>query len=219
MAKTNSKDLSFWKKISKFFKRILSLFKKNNRKISAKYPTLFQTIQLILLYFVAVLSLSYSLLSILGQIPDLVQNFVPLVIQNLANSTIVKILLAPEKTYIVYLLVIEFVIFRPIFRFSQLFKYNILLIFLLEMFQNLLISYWDLFFTRSFGGPDASNTDLTTAVFVISLIFLFLFFTYLYGFFCALRGKFVTYPFMYWLTDSIAFWLHIRTPSMGEKSK
>lgn len=214
MIKNNSKDSSLFKKILKFFKLIINFVKKKNQQFTLKYPNVLQSIQLTFVYFIAIVSLLYSLLSILGQIPDLFLTFVPTFLQDIVNSSIVKFILAPEKTYVVYLIVIEFVIFRSVFNFSKLFKYNLLLIFLLEMFQNLLVSYWDLFFTRSIPGG-TSTTDFGFSVFFISLLFFTFLVAYLYAYFCAMRGKFVTFPYMYWLTDSIGFWLQIKTPTMG----
>ena len=46
--------------------------------------------------------------------------------------------------------------------------------------------------------------------------------TYMYLFFKAMRGKYATIPGMEWLTDSVAFWLRIKTPTMrlgGKKGK
>jgi hypothetical protein len=214
MIKNNSKDSSVFKNILKFLKIGVNFLKKKNQQFSLKYPNVLQNIQLSVVYFIAIISLLYSLMNILGQIPDLFLNLVPTFIQEIVNSSIIKFILAPEKTYIVYLIVIEFVIFRSIFKFSKLFKYNLLLIFLLEMFQNLLVSYWDLFFTRSIPGG-TSSTDFGLAIFFISLLFFTFLGAYLYAYFCSIRGKFVTFPYMYWLTDSIGFWLQIKTPTMG----
>jgi len=215
MNKNDKKDFSLWKKFIKAIKKLITLLQKYNQDFSERYPNILPLIQLSIVYFLAILSLFYSLISILGQIPESFLFFVPQSLQNFLQLPIMKIILAPEKTYVVYLLVIEFIIFRSVFKFSLLFKYNLLLIFLLEMFQNLFISYWDLFFTRSFDTNDISTTDYTFSVFFISLIYLIFFYAYIYAYICALRGKFVTYPYMDWLTDSISFWLQIKTPNMG----
>jgi hypothetical protein len=44
---------------------------------------------------------------------------------------------------------------------------------------------------------------------------------YIYLYLQSFRGKFATIPFMEWLTDSIAFWLRIKTPTMpfGKRKK
>jgi hypothetical protein len=214
MIKNNSKDSSLWKKFLKTFKSGINFLKKNNQKFSLQYPNFLQTFQLTFVYVIAIISLLSSLLNILGEIPDFFLFFIPQFLQDIIDSSIIKFILAPEKSYIVYLLVIEFVIFRSLFNFSQLFKYNLLLIFLLEMFQNLLVGYWDLFFTRTVIG-ESSTTDIGLGVLFVSILFFFFFLSYIYGYFYAIRGKFVTFPYMYWLTDSIALWLQIKTPTMG----
>ena len=37
---------------------------------------------------------------------------------------------------------------------------------------------------------------------------------YLYLYIRSIQGKFATIPGMEWLTDSVAFWLRIKTPTM-----
>ena len=37
---------------------------------------------------------------------------------------------------------------------------------------------------------------------------------YIYLYLTAINGKFATFPGMEWLTDSVAFWLRIKTPTM-----
>jgi hypothetical protein len=48
----------------------------------------------------------------------------------------------------------------------------------------------------------------------MSILFLYFFFCYVRSYFFAIRGKFTTLPYMSWMTDSIAFWLRIKTPTM-----
>jgi hypothetical protein len=216
MNQKNINQLSFWKKFIQIIKKSVRAIKSTNRKLTKKYPNLLQSIQLTITYFLALFSLCYSLISLLGQIPTVLDFLIPPFVQSFLNSPIASILFAPERTYLVYLLTIEFIIFRPTFKFSLLFKYNLLLIFLLEMIQNLLITYWDLIFTRT--SIDGESTlDVIFGFFCISLIFTFLFSCYIYGYFCAIRGKFVRYPNMNWLTDSIAIWLRIRNSPFDER--
>jgi hypothetical protein len=219
MAKKNQKNLSLWKKFLKKFKKLINVIKKNNQAFTAKYPNILASIQLTVVYFIAFISLFYSLINVLGDIPDTIYALIPSFYLKILYSPLLRFILSPEKTYVVYLLAIEFIIFRTVFRFSQLFKYNLLLIFLLEMFQNLLLSYWDLIFQRTAEIGEVSTIDINFAIFSVSLIFCLLFVLYFYGYICALRGKFVTYPYMYWLTDSIAFWLQIKTRNMGAGDK
>ena len=107
--------------------------------------------------------------------------------------------------------------------YSKLIKYNVLLIFALLMIQGLVISYWDLLFHREIATAvtkwifDESGfiyTDkfLSILLFFCTFLIFILFYSYLY--LKALSGKFATFPGMEWLTDSIAFWLKIKTPTM-----
>jgi hypothetical protein len=211
------KDQSVFFKLFQWIKRIIILFKRKNRRFSKEHPYLLQSIQLTFIYFFAVLTLFYNLTALVGHIPYVFEHIIPSFLQDLIKSPIVRLALAPEKTYVVYLFVIEFIIFRSLFNFSKLFKFNVLLIILLEMIQNLAISYWDIFFNRQFGNNQILNVDMVWALFCISLIYLFFFICYLYSYFCSMRGKYTSIPYMDWLTDSISFWLRIRTPRMKKK--
>jgi hypothetical protein len=98
------------------------------------------------------------------------------------------------------------------------------------MIQGLAISYWDLLFHREIASSVArwifddsgfiyTDKFLSVIVFFCTFILFMLFYSYLY--FVAIRGKFATIPGMEWLTDSIAFWLKIKTPTMrfGSRKK
>jgi hypothetical protein len=126
--------------------------------------------------------------------------------------------------------VIEFMIVRSAFNFSKLVKYNVLLIFALLMLQGLLISYWDLLFHRQIATPVAKwaydqgaliFTDKSLAISFFLSTFVIFIVGYLYLYLTALNGKFAKIPGMEWLTDSVAFWLRIKTPSMrlGKRKK
>ena len=58
----------------------------------------------------------------------------------------------------------------------------------------------------------ASDHSLAIAFFLNTFIIFILLYFYLYT--RAVSGKFATIPGMVWLTDSIAFWLRIKTPTM-----
>ena len=207
-----------WQKFFKMIKNFLTFLKKISQKISKKFPSILQIAQFTFVYLFTILSLFNSMIMLLGQIPSVFLYFIPVFFENILNSATLKFLLAPEKTYILYLFVIEFVIFNPIFKFSKLFQYNLLLIFLLEMSQNLFISYWDLFFHRELLNS-VSSIDMELSIYCISVIYGWFLVLYVYSYFCAIRGKFTTFPFMDWLTDSVAFWLRLKTPTMGDRLK
>jgi hypothetical protein len=119
---------------------------------------------------------------------------------------------------------------RSSFKFSKLVKYNILLVFSLLMVQGLMISYWDLLFHREIATPVAKwaydqgaiiHTDKRLAIFFFFNTFMIFLGGYFYLYLCAIKGKFATIPGMEWLTDSVAFWLRIKTPTMrfGKRKK
>jgi hypothetical protein len=98
------------------------------------------------------------------------------------------------------------------------------------MLQGLAISYWDLLFHREVatsaarwlfdeGILIASDKNLAISFFLNTFIIFILLYFYLY--IKAISGKFATLPGMEWLTDSIAFWLRIKTPTMrfGNRKK
>jgi len=232
MTKNNSTNLSLWKMFLKRGKKILKSIQKSLRDFSQKYPDVSQIIQLTFIYFFAVIDLMYAVLNnvfSLGYLPEILIPFFPL-IKAILQSPILKIWASPEKVFFLSYVVIEFMVVRSTFKFSKLVKYNILLLFALLMIQGLVISYWDLLFHRQIASPVAKwaydqgaliYTDKSLAIVFFLNTFLIFIFGYVYLYFRAIRGKFATIPTMEWLTDSIAFWLRIKTPTMrfGKRKK
>ena len=232
MTKNSSTNLSSWRLFVKKFKKGAKSVKRSLRNFSLKYPNISQIIQLSFIYFFAVVDLLYSVLNnvfSLGYLPEILLPVFP-VIKSILQNPVLKIWASPEKVFFLSYVVIEFMIVRSTFKFSKLVKYNVLLIFSMLMIQGLVISYWDVLFHRQIATPVARwaydqgaiiYTDKNLAiVFFLNTFFLFIF-TYLYLYFRAVNGKFATIPFMEWLTDSVAFWLRIKTPTMrfGKRKK
>jgi hypothetical protein len=155
--------------------------------------------------------------------------FFPL-IKGIIFSPFFQIWASPEKVFFLSYIVIELMIIRSVFQFSKLIKYNILLIFALLMLQSLAVSNWDIFFHREVaigvsrwaadqGALIYKDKDLAINFFLNTFLFFIL--LYLYCYIRGLQGKFVTIPTMEWLTDSIAFWLRVKTPTMrvGKRKK
>ena len=232
MTKNNSTNLSSWRLFVKKLKKGAKSVKKGLRNFSIKYPNVSQIIQLSFIYFFAVVDLLYSVLNnvfSLGYLPELLLPVFPL-IKSILQNPVLKIWASPEKVFFLSYVVIEFMIVRSTFKFSKLVKYNVLLIFSMLMIQGLVISYWDVLFHRQIATPVAKwaydqgaiiYTDKNLAiVFFLNTFFVFIL-TYLYLYFRAINGKFATIPLMEWLTDSVAFWLRIKTPTMrfGKRKK
>lgn len=230
--KNSSPPISIWINFVKLVKRIVSPFQDKMSEFGAKYPNLLQIIQLTFLYFFAVIDLIYSVLNnvfALGYFPEILEPVYPL-LKAILDSPFFRIWASPEKVFFLSYVVIEFMVVRSTFKFSKLVKYNILLLFAILMLQGLLMSYWDLLFHRQIATPVAKwaydqgaiiYTDKPLAIFFFLNTFMFFIVMYFYLYFRAFTGKFATIPFMDWLTDSIAFWLRIKTPTMpfGKRKK
>lgn len=232
MTKNNSTNLSFWQTIVKKFKKGIKSIQKNLRDFSIKYPDLSQLIQITFIYFFAIIDLLYAVLNnvfSLGYFPEILLPIFP-AIQSILQSPLFKIWASPEKVFFLSYVVIEFMVVRSTFKFSKLVKYNILLIFALLMIQGLVISYWDLLFHRQIAAPVSKwaydqgaliSTDRNLAIIFFLNTFVLFIGTYVYLYLRAIDGKFAKIPGMEWLTDSVAFWLRIKTPTMrfGKRKK
>jgi hypothetical protein len=221
MVKNNSLVASIWENFLKVFKQ----FQKKYRNFSLKYPNISQTIQLSFIYFFAIVDLLHAVFSnvvSLNYLPEFLSPFFPF-IKSILQSPFFKIWGSPEKVFFLSYVVIEFIVVRPIFKFSKLIKYNVLLLFALLMLQGLVISYWDLLFHREIATPVAkwaydqgsliyTDKSLATIFFLNTFVIFLVGYSYLY--IRSIQGKFATIPGMEWLTDSVAFWLRIKTPTM-----
>jgi hypothetical protein len=232
MTNNNSTNLSLWNVFLKRLKKVFKSVQGSLREFSQKYPDISQVIQLTFIYFFAIIDLLYAVLNnvfSLGYLPEILLPVFPL-IKSILQSPILKIWASPEKVFFLSYVVIEFMVVRSTFKFSKLVKYNILMLFALLMIQGLVISYWDLLFHRQIATPVAKwaydqgsiiYTDKNLAIVFFLNTFVIFLLTYLYLYFAAVRGKFAQLPFMEWLTDSVAFWLRIKTPTMrfGKRKK
>jgi hypothetical protein len=232
MTKNSSTNLSSWRLFVKKVKKGAKVIQRGLRDFSLKFPNISQIIQLTFIYFFAVVDLLYSILNnvfALGYMPELLLPVFPL-IRRILQDPILKIWASPEKVFFLSYVAIEFMIVRTTFKFSKLVKYNVLLIFSMLMLQGLAVSYWDVLFHRQIATPVARwaydggaliFTDKPLAiVFFLNTFFIFIF-TYMYLYFKAINNKFATLYGMEWLTDSVAFWLRIKTPTMrfGKRKK
>jgi len=211
--------------INTIFSSFYRFIKKPFVGLNTRYPNFNQIIQLIFIYFFAIIDLNFAVLInvySLGYIPEFLMPIFP-IIKAISQSPLLKIWGSPEKVFFMSYVVIELAIVRKIFGFSKLVRYNILLIFALLMIQGLLISYWDLLFNRAisetvvkwvFGDGRIVNIDKSIATFFFLNTFVIFMAVYLYLFICAIRGKYSRIPYMEWLFDSVAFWLKIKTPTM-----
>jgi hypothetical protein len=226
MNKTNPSQSSPWIFFVKLVKKGFQILKKSSDDFNSKYPNLLQIIQLSFIYWFALVDLTYSVLLqvyALGSLPEIFRDVSPF-FEAILTFPAFKIFGAPEKTFLLSYIVIELMIVRSFLKFSKLVRYNVLLLFILIMFQGVLMSYWDLLFHRqiveamvkwSFDQGAIIFLDKPLATFFFSFTFVAFFFFYCYLYIEAIRGKIFTCPGLYWLTDSVCFWLRIRTPTMN----
>jgi len=210
---------------SNIFEKYWKQFRKYYIAFSQKYPRINENIQLSFVYFFGLVDLFQSFLNSLfslGYFPEILTSFFPF-IESFLLSPFFQIWASPEKVFFLSYLVIELMIIRSIFGFSKLVKYNILMVFALLMLQSLVASYWDVCFHReiaikavkwSYDKGTILFSDETLLVFLYFNTFLLFVFSYLFLYFRALQGKYVVIPTFEWLTDSIAFWVRIKTPTM-----
>ena len=213
------------KEIRIFLKSAIKEIRKSLRDFGTKYPELAQRIQLSSIYFFAIVDLLYAILSnifSLGYLPEVVLP-TSSIFTSILESPILQIWASPEKVFFLSYVVIEFMIVRPAFEFTVLVKYNVLLIFALLMIQGVVISYWDLLFHREIASSVEKwaydqgvivHTDKTLAILFFLLTFMFFIVMYYYFYRRATEGVLPKVSGMYWLTDSISFWLRIETSTM-----
>jgi lysylphosphatidylglycerol synthetase-like protein (DUF2156 family) len=207
MINNNSALFSFFNQFGKRIKKFIKLL----QKTSKKNYLIFQRFQLSFIYFFALVVLIYTVINSLGYFPEFLFKFFPF-LEPILDIKILQILATPEKTFILYLIIIELLLNRSTFSFSILIKYNVLLIFILEMLQNLLITYWDLLFTREFEVFNGTTVVLKSATMMFfSFLFILNFCIYFYSFFQSFKGNIPIFkgPFKF-LSDSVAFWLQIK---------
>lgn len=204
------------KNLVKYLKQKSKKILKKLKKIAKKYPLIFQFIQISFLYFYSTITLMYSVINCLGFCPDFIYRYLPFTKEILAVP-ILRFLATPEKTFLLYLIAVQIILkgkSTPI-----LVKYNFVLVFMLEMIQNLLISVWDLFSHRDM---DISVGDiefsLENAMNFFSLYFIFFFALYIYCYINSILGKFVSFPRPFdKITDSAAFWLQLKRDKKEKK--
>jgi hypothetical protein len=177
-----------------------------------KINLLLINIALFVLYFFAVANLGYAIRNTLGYFPEILYTFFPFM-EYLFNIKILRILATPEKMYIFYMLLLEFCINKSVIELPIILKYNILLIFFLEMMQNLIVCYWDLIFNKELLVYSSNYYiyDKNIANFMGIILFVFFFNLYTVAFIQSIFKRVPKFPgFLNEINNSIAFWLKIK---------
>lgn len=186
---------------SKFFRKLRRHFRKNE--------FFYEKLALSGIYFCANSVLLYSVKMFSGYIPAFIQHLPFL--NFIFESKFLKFLGRPEQSYVFYTFLFQFLIFKPVIRLSLLMRYNLLLLFTLEMIENLILGLWDTFLAREIMDGNAFIFGIYTKTIsqgFLGIVYSFFFFTYLYCYICSLQNKYPKFPGeMKKITDSVLFWL------------
>jgi hypothetical protein len=196
-----------YQKIVKTIKKAIRLFRQNSIAFSQTH----QQIQLSVIYLCATGVLAHTIRNTLGFFPEVLYQVFPFV-DWIFDQEILFLLSEPDKTFIIYLLIMELIISRPVLKFSLLVKFNLLLIFILEMLMNLFCSWWDILFIREIDSNMGTTIiDRYGLLLFYTLIFFSFFSAYMYSYYRSMRNRFPIFPgFLRGITDSVAFWLRIK---------
>jgi len=197
------------------------------------FPNANQAIQLSCVYFFAVLDLLVNILPnlLIFEIPDWLENILEQFVSFLSNDIVMR-LTDPDIMYFATIIILDLLIERKLFKLSKLVRYNILLVFALLMLQGITIAFWDALFNRQILESAADwcwddgafiHTDKELLIIFFTITFFTYVGIYIYCWFIsAFYGNFPIFGQKFlWLTDSIFFWLKIRTSTMkyGKRKK
>ena len=212
MANTNYS--SIFQIVVKRIKKTLKLL----RKTAKKYSRILECFQLTFIYFITLVSFAYTIKNGLGTFPDTLLDFFP-VINQLVNIESLRILSDSDRTFFFYILTIEIVINRSFLNLSRLVKFHIVLVFILELLQNMVMNYWDLFVNRELDiiSYNTIAENRWTPAFC-TYIFVIFFILYAYSYIESLRGRFPIFPGpLKSITDSAGIWVRIKTSNKKQK--
>ncbi len=190
-----------YKKGQNFFRKL--------KKFAKKYPFFIQFLQLSLLYLYASITLVFTVQNGLGMFPEFLERIIPFS-KEILSLKFFRILASPEKTFFLYFILSE-IVFRSK-SISLFFQYNFLLVFLLEMIENLILALWDIFLRRDTIGmlPEELIIAQQLEISFFTVFFLIFFSIYIYCYINTLFLKFTSFPKPFEkITDSVCFWLNI----------
>ena len=165
------------------------------------------------------------------EIPGWLENILEQFVSFLSNDIVMR-LTDPDIMYFATIIILDLLIERKLFKLSKLVRYNILLVFALLMLQGITIAFWDALFNRQILESAADwcwddgafiHTDKELLIVFFTITFFTYVGIYIYCWFIsAFYGNFPIFGQKFlWLTDSIFFWLKIRTSTMkyGKRKK
>lgn len=209
-----NKVITLFKSLKKMFRKI----SKKLKKLLSGYPRLFLFVQLSFLYSYAILTLIFSITSINGSFPEPLYKFVPFITE-IFKIKFLRALVSPEKTFAMYLFVTDSILNSK--SASIILKYNLLLVFMIEMLGNLIISIWDLFVHRDISdGSIPFIFSYRSALYFFTTYFLFIYSVYIYCYLNSIQGKLVSFPKPFEkITESVGFWLHLKKIDLEKEYK
>jgi hypothetical protein len=198
------------KKGRKYIKKVWKYVTKS----SDENPDTFKFFQLTTIYSLAFIALMYTIRDSVGYFPEPVYTIFPF-LKNVFRWSLFSILVSPEKTYFFYMLIFEVIIIRPVFDFSLVVKFNIMLIFILEMIQHLFLELITIIVVRESEVMDYGRVipriDQNVAMYLNTILFFSFCWLYWMAYFQSIKGSLPVYPgFLKVITDSSAFWLRLK---------
>lgn len=208
------------------------IIKANNKTVNRvkiyfkQHPRQVERIQFTLIYLFGVFDLTFNTLyhaHLLGKFPTI---FEPLFepTRFIVSSFLAKIWGSPERVFFVSFWILKWLVIDSHSNLSKFAKYHILLIFASMMTQNLIVNTFDFFINReisskifaTFYGINFTNyIDKQGMSYLFFLTFINYLCFFIYCYIQALRYKLIQIKNLEWFTDSIAFWVKIKTPTMN----
>jgi len=189
---------------------------------NSTFPIMSQQIQLTCLYFFAFTQLIYHTcytMVHLGGAPTLLLSSIP-AINDFLNFPVFKLFCNTDLVFLMSYLILDFLVLKKNNNISKLMKYNLVIAFSFIMLQALTLGFWDLIFNQSIFDASYKLTKVNLGLLHLCFFSTFVLFSFLYAYFYikSLFGLFATFPRLYWITNSAAFWARIplsnQTPNM-----
>ena len=157
------------------------------------------------------------------QMTEFLNDLYPTMLYLLATP-LFSLLVTPERTLLISFFILDRVVARNTFNLNKLVRYNITLMYSLLMVRGCIFTVWDLLFNKQpleaaaeFLWDDGALTDLNVGIayFLLCIILVGFVGVYSFCYWCAICGKYSVFPAPFTvITDSAAFWLRIKTPTM-----
>lgn len=190
------------KKIKILQKRIKKWMRANSR--------LMEKVQLTALYSQALLSAIFATMSFARTAPWIITTFFPGILP-IFEIPLVQFLLTPEKTYVLFFILVNYMINPKITPFSFFVRYNFFLVFSLEMIYSATMMWSDLLLVDRTTSSIGDFYTPTALLIFYNFLFASLFFTYAYSYIHALIRKIPVFPgILNGIPVSAAFWIRSR---------